>query len=272
MTPEPHRQDSAAPPKVGQSHPARAESDGFEPQVVDGPWDPHLRVAWLLLPSRWVWLSATVWWAWRLLAIHARGEFEAVGPASLALARGMLADVVILFAVFSGIRALTRLASPHLDPRTRGSRLAANAAMVLLFGSCLARIVDVVHGAVEKVPPTPAFWQSLKAAPLEYVFDTAALAAVLVSLAVAALVRYFVACDLESAQTTVGPMPPHQSTGLLYGVAVGGLALAAVFLLIDSVPDRGPSEWGRLPEVQMAQSARVAAAREALTATPELDP
>lgn len=262
--------DAASPP-VARPHGSQMESDGFEPQELDGPWDPHLRVAGLVLPSAWVALTALVWWAWRLLAIHARGEFETASMASLALARGLFVDLIVLYAVFAAVRAVTRLSSPYLDTRTKGSHLAANVAMVLLSVSCLARIIDVVHGAVEKVPPTAAFWQRLLVDPAEYLFDNAALAAVLVSVVVAALVRYFVACDLETAQTVSGPMPPRTATGLLFGVAAGAAALAALVLVLDVVTERPPNDWGRVPEVQMLQSLGQAADRQALTATPELD-
>lgn len=210
-------------------------------------WSGAVRTLGLLLPSSWVWLTVCLWWTWRLLALYARGDFDAVPADSPRLLAGLCQDLFAVATLFGLLRLVCAVASADRDPRTSATVWAGRVAMALLAGSALIRIVDLVHCALEKTAPTVAFWSRLVQSPGSVLLHGGAFAALVAAIATAAVGRYAMTSDLETAWRLAGPLPRGRAL-LLTGVSCA-LGLAATWASLAGVWRHGERDWGRNPEL-----------------------
>lgn len=241
---------------VGYVEPPRPPS---ELHLVGGPepkWYPMVRIAGLILPSSWLWLTVCLWWAWRLVGLYARDAMQANSIGAFRLSTGLLIDAIQVFAVFSLVRAVSALASPDRDIRNLSSKLAIWTATSWLFVTALLRIIDVIHCSIEKTPPTPLFWRHIIEDPAAYLLHGGAFTAVVTAFCTAGLARYALGCDGETAQTLAEPMPRARSLALTLGSATAVVAAAAWLAWSQADVARPPSDWGRMPELHALQTFR----------------
>ena len=227
--------------------------------VLNGPepkWYPAVRVAGLLLPSSWLWLTVCLWWAWRLIGLYARDAMTGASPGAVRLSSGLIMDAIQIFAVFSLVRVIAALASHDRDPHNSASRATVWVATGWLFLMALLRIVDVIHCSIEKAPPTAAFWRHIIDEPAAYLLHGGAFTAVVTAFCTAGVARYALTSDLESAQNLAEPLP--QGRGLALTLCSAALAIAAAVFVswTQAHANRPPTDWGRLPELHALQTFR----------------
>lgn len=244
--------------------PPRPDSEVILPtyEVEMPKWAFAMRNLALFLPSSWVLLTACLWWAWRLVALVSRGDFELSGSTAPPLLRGMFADVLFLMLFFALVRVGTLIASPSCDQRVQMSRVLRWIAFGVLSLSTLTRIGDVVHCSVEKTAPNALFWHNFVATPLDFLLNGGMIAGVGIALAAAAIARYAITIDLEATERTIDLLGRPRvmalsvssllaATALCLGVTVGATRLPI-----------GSNDWSRLPELQAVSGLRAAIAEK----------
>jgi hypothetical protein len=251
---------------------ARPSSDveDLTTHVPEPKWSGAVRTLGLLLPSSWVWLTVCVWWTWRLLALYARGDFDAVPADSPRLLAGLAQDLFAMATLFGLLRLVCALASPDRDPRTSATVWATRIAMVLLGFSALVRIVDLVHCALEKTAPTVAFWLRLVQSPGSVLLHGGAFAALVSAIATAAIGRYALSSDLETAWRLAGPVP--RGRALLLTIVSCALGLAATVASLTGVWRHGERDWGRNPELHALAGLHDALEQRDRALPPKLEP
>lgn len=235
----PHRHDSSGF--------QRAPSDAWQPVGVGKPWFPLVRLAGLTLPSSWTCIAISVHWAWRLLGEYTRGSLEAAKDQPGAMALALVTDLLLIHVAFVLLRAVTATATPTSEPTSNAALTGKRALGLVLFLATLLRLVDLVHGALEKQPPTEAFWRQMIERPETYLLHGGALTLVVVALAATVLLRYALGTDLEQAQVLGETLPRGKQLGLVWGSAAVTLALTAWAL--SSAVGRAPDDPARVPEV-----------------------
>lgn len=227
--------------------------------VINGPepkWYPAVRIAGLLLPSSWLWLTVCLWWAWRLIGLYARDAMNGASPGAVRLSTGLVIDAIQVFAIFSLVRVISALASHDRNPHNRASRITVWLATAWLFLMALLRIVDVIHCSIEKTPPTATFWRHIIDDPSAYLLHGGAFTAVVTALCTAGVARYALGSDLESSQTLAEPMPQGRSLALTLASAAVGIGAAVFLSWTQAHANRPPTDWGRLPELHALQTFR----------------
>ncbi len=253
---------------------ARAVSDVVQAQPLDlGPepkWAGAVRVLGLLLPSSWVWLTVCLWWAWRVLAMYARGEQAALQVAAPGLWLGLLLDAMFLQTLFATTRLLAALSGS--DRNRRHSVVTWTTWMMLVIMACSAmlRIGELVHCAVERTPPTAAFWRQLIDQPSTVVLQGAFFACAAAALVTAAIGRYSMRCDLQTASDLMERLSPRKALALIaLSVLLSAVTLTA---LVHQSWSATESDLRRTPELHAIRTFQTALDRRAQQHAPSLEP
>lgn len=222
--------------------PARADSSAFgKPVSVEVPL--IMRALGLAAPGSWVLLTAALWWAWRAVALYARGELGSTPAQNTVLAWGLFADLVMIHLVFALARTVQVAATAAADPRHIYVVVIKRAVFGLFFASTLLRILDVVQSSMVGHPPDQEFWSTVLQEP-GLLASGPVVGAVVIAAAATAIGRYALGCDLEITQSLAEYWDRKKAT-LLAGT---GLALAFLCALV-MVTGKPYGGRGRLVEV-----------------------
>ena len=225
---------------------AAAKSSSAMWVPLKAPTNPLIRFAHLLLPSGWALLLAGVMLAWRVLALHARGDLLVAPERDLLL--GALCDVGLAQILCSTLRLLS--AAPGL-PLSPTADITRNGSLMLAFvwaGATLLRLAGLVASALDKKPIEPAFWSALVQDPLAWLLNGAVITALVVAFAVAAVARFCLTCDMEIAQALSDAEPRWRFVG---GTAITWLAAVGVVAGVAHAAGQLPAKSAaRVPELQ----------------------
>lgn len=233
-------------------------------------WAGAVRTLGLLLPSSWVWLTVCLWWAWRLLALYARGDFDVVPMGSTRLLVGLLTDLAIVHCLFTAVRLVALMTAADRGQNRATVVWMTRIMMAAMAASALMRIVDVVLCALEQAPPSVDFWLRLMADPGSVLLQGGVFAAIGTAAATAAVGRYAMNCDLEAAAHLASRMQHRRALALTGASLLAGLL--AVGAGSAAVASAGARDWGRSPELYAIRTFDQALSRRQQASLPHLEP
>jgi hypothetical protein len=204
-----------------------------------GNQHPHL--AWLLVPTTFVWVIALLHWGWRILAVYARGDLPRLEPVDAALLG--LADLAWAQLFFQLFRLSVLGSAGDVRVSKRLDLWAGNLLALLWMAATAAREGDLVQASLFQRHLDAEAWRQWLAAPMVLLAHPALWLGLVLALAFGALWRYSASCDLEvamDAATDRGNQPVRRM--VLGSLVAWGLVLATSLAFTAHT-------WGTLPEV-----------------------
>jgi len=224
-----------------------------------------VRTAQLLLPSGWALLAAGILLAWRLLIVVARGDLGRAGNEELVLAA--VGDLAIAHAVTTTLRAMSLTGAPPVTPTADVTRSASLMLAAMWMLATLLRMASLVMAAIDKKPIDASFFAAALRDPLGWLSSGAFWVALGTAAASAAVVRYCLTCDMETAQALSEAESKRKFVGGTLAALAVALALASA---TASRADRfGPQSVAHLPEIAAMRALNAALHDPALRATDE---
>lgn len=219
----------------------------------------------LLLPSGWALLAAAILLAWRLLIVVARGDFARAGNEELLLAG--LGDLAIAHAVATTLRAMSLTGVPPVTPTADVTRSASLMLAATWMLATLLRMASLMMAAIDKKPIDASFFVAAVRDPVGWLTSGAFWMALVTAAASAAVVRYCLTCDMETAQA----LSEAESKPKFVGATLAALAVALVLAAATaSRADKfGPRSVAHLPEIAAMRALNAALHDPALRATDE---
>ena len=201
----------------------------------------HPNLAWLLLPTTFVWLIALLHCSWRLLAVYARGDLPRLEPLDAGLL--VLADVAWAQLFFQLFRLSVLGSTGDLRVRKKLDLWSGNLLALFWMVATAAREGDLVQASLYQRHFDAETWRQWLAAPMVLFGHPALWLGLVLALAFGALWRYSASCDLEvamDAATNRGIAPVRRM--VLVSLVVWGLLLALTLAFTAQA-------WGTLPEL-----------------------
>lgn len=201
----------------------------------------HAHLAWLLLPTTFVWVIALLHWGWRLLAVYARGDLPRMEPLDAGLLA--LADLAWAQLFFQLFRLSVLGTAGDVRVRKRLDLWSGNFLALLWIGATAAREGDLVLASLYQRHFDAEAWRPWLAAPMDLVGHPALWLGLVLAVAFGALWRYSASCDLEvamDAATDRGNLPVRRM--VLGSLALWGLVLATSLAWTAQA-------WGLFPEL-----------------------
>ncbi len=219
----------------------------------------------LLLPSGWAFLAAGILLSWRLLIVVARGDFAHASNQELLLAG--LGDLAIAHAVATTLRAMSLTGVPPVTPTADVTRSASLMLAAMWMLATLLRLASLVMAAIDKKPIDASFFAAAVRDPLGWLTAGAFWMALVTAAASAAVVRYCLTCDMETAQALAEAESKRKFVGgTLVALAVALVLAAATASKADKF---GPRSVAHLPEIAAMRALNAALHDPALRATEE---